>query len=101
MMPSWSGTTSLAGRRGAISGIGKGQAPAFPEALQKADELAARILQETVPVARIVHDIGAVEGWAQHGGIRHLAAIAASDTALVDMRDRIVAQRFVQRLHRE
>src|SRR6185295_3390557 len=34
-------------------------------------------------------------------GISDLAAIAATDTALVDMRHRIVAQRIVERLHRQ
>src|SRR4051812_38983734 len=101
MMPSWSGATSLAGNRGAVSGIGKSQPPAFPEALQEADEFAARIFQEAVPVARIMHDIGAVKGRAQHGCVSHLPAIAAANATLIDMRDRIVAERIVERLHRQ
>ncbi len=56
---------------------------------------------EAVPAARIVDDVGAIEGRAQHGGVRHLAAIAAADAALVDRRHRIVAQRIVELLHRQ
>jgi hypothetical protein len=48
-----------------------------------------------------VHDIGAVEGWAQHSRIGDFAAIAATDAALVDAGNRIIAQRIVELLERQ
>ena len=51
--------------------------------------------QESVPAGRVVDDIGPVEGWAEHGGLRYLPAIAAADAGVVDRRHRIVPQRVV------
>ncbi len=73
----------------------------FAPALQEADHGAAHAVEEAVPAARIVHHVGAVEATAEHGGVRHLAAVAAADAVLVDMGDRVVAQRIVERLHRQ
>ena len=70
-------------------------------ALQPADHGAAQRGHEAVPAGRIVDDVGAIEGRAEHRRLRHLAAIAAADAALVDRRDRIVPQRIVGLLHRE
>src|SRR5689334_1924012 len=89
------------GRMMAGSGIGEGQPAGFAEPLQDADRLTADAVEETDPAARIVDGVGAVEGGAEHGGVRHLAAIAAADAALVDMGDRVVAQRVVERFDRQ
>ena len=43
---------------------------------------ARSLRQPALPPARIVHHVGAVEGRAQHGGVRDLAAIAAADAGL-------------------
>ncbi len=54
-----------------------------------------------IPPRRIVDDIGAIEGGAQHGGLGDLAAIAAADAGLIDRGDRIVFQRIVGMFHRQ
>ncbi len=45
------------------------------------------------PTPSVMHHIGAVERRAQHGGIRHLATVAAAHAGLVDTCHRIVPQR--------
>src|SRR5262249_3734218 len=43
---------------------------------------------------RVADELGAIERWAQHGGVRDLAAHAAADAALDHRRHRIRAQRI-------
>src|SRR6185312_11238572 len=69
--------------------------------LEPADHGGADARGESLERARIVHDLGAVERRAQHGGFRHLAAIAAADARVVDGCDRIVLQGVAGALDRE
>src|SRR6478609_3438123 len=47
--------------------------------LQDADDGAAHALAQAVPAAGVADDLRLVEGRAQHGGMRNLAAQAAAD----------------------
>ena len=73
----------------------------FAAALQPADHALAQPRQAPIPAARIVDDVGAIEGRAEHRRFRDLAAIAAADAAIVDRGDRIVLERIVGVLHRQ
>src|SRR5579875_1395842 len=68
-----------------------GQAPRPPR-LQPADDTRPHACDESLEPGRIVHDLGAIEGRAQHGRFRHFAAVAAADAGVVDRRHRIVLQ---------
>ena len=63
-------------------GFGYGKAREVPTAIAKA-------MQQAVPPAGVLHDLGAEERRAQHGGVGDLAAETAADAAIVDVRDRI------------
>src|SRR5688572_26973905 len=60
--------------------------------LEPADHAAPEARDRALPAPRIVDDAHLVEGRAEHGGMRHLAAEAAAHAALVHARDRILAQ---------
>src|SRR5689334_4611306 len=49
--------------------------------------------KQFVPPGRVLNDFGAVEGRAQHRGVRVLAAQAAADAAVDHGGDRVAAQR--------
>src|SRR3990167_4009010 len=69
-------------------------------ALQAADNRAAQAVDRAFEPARVVRDLGLVKRWAQGGRMRHFAASAATDAAIVDGGDRLGAQRigiFLQR----
>ena len=62
---------------------------------------AAQPGHEAVEPGRIVDDVGAIERRAEHGSLRHFAAIAAADAIVVDGGDRIVLERIVGVLDRQ
>src|SRR6185312_2543422 len=70
-------------------------------AAEPADDALAPARQRDVTRAGVAHDLGLVEGRAQHGGVRDLAAQAAADAALIDVRHGVAAQRIGVRLHRQ
>ncbi len=62
--------------------------------LQRADQTPAPPRQADFPARGIVYDVGAIETRAQHCCFGDFAAVATGDTALIDVRNRIVAQRI-------
>src|SRR5450759_3385130 len=80
---------------------GECDAPALAPPLQIADHGLADSGEETVHARRIVDDISAVERWAEHRGLGHLAAIAAADAGIVEGSDWIVFERIVGVLDRK
>src|SRR5207249_4657042 len=56
---------------------------------------------QLVPPRRVLDDFGAIERWAEHRGVRVLAAQAAADAAVDDRRHRIGTQRIRVVLDRE
>ena len=62
---------------------------------------ATHAADEAVPAGRVVEQLRPVERRTQHRRVSHLAADPAADTTVVDVRDRIGAQRVGVVLHRQ
>ena len=98
--PPIASTAMAVGRRVSSRGAGvivstiSGDAAARRRAttLQKTDRHGAQALDSSIP-SRIDDDVGPIKRRAEHGRLRHLAAIAAADARIVDRRDRLVLQR--------
>src|SRR5437773_394502 len=80
---------------------GEAEAVSGAAALQIGDDAAPDTGRQPLDETRVVDEVGAVEGWAEHRRIGDLAAIAAADAAVVDRRHRIVAEGIVELLHRQ
>jgi hypothetical protein len=61
--------------------------------LQKSYDPSPDTIEKSIHKGWILHDFSPVEGWAEHGGMRHLPAQTATDAALDDARYRIRSQR--------
>ncbi len=83
-----------------LSQVKGGEGDMVGAAAQALGSAAGNLLARSIGSKLGVDDVGTVEGRAEHGGVRDLAAIAAADAGLVDVSHRIVAQRIVERLHR-
>src|ERR1700704_4796221 len=53
------------------------QAAPLAAPLEESDDRRAQPIHEAIPARRVVHELGAVEGRAQHRGVRHFPAHSA------------------------
>jgi hypothetical protein len=74
------------------------QATGSPAALQPADDRPTQPRHHPFNRTRIMDKVCLIKGRAQNRSVSNLTAISASHTTLVDMRDRIITQRIIQRL---
>src|SRR5438876_6383884 len=95
------GTEAVSGMAVSIADSSQLELPPGAVALQETDDGGAHPGESAVPAAGIDDDVGAIEGGAEHGSLRHVAAIAAADAGIVDCRDGIVLERIVRLLDRE
>src|SRR5215472_14252203 len=70
------------------------QASAVEAQLQHSDYSSARRMQEAIPARGVGNQLETIERGAKCRGLRHLAAHAAADAAVVNVRDWIGAQRI-------
>ena len=84
-------------------GLSQCDASGIAPALQPADHHARRTRRQQPGPARdgIEHHVGAIERRAQHGGLGHLAAVAAAHAAVVDGGHRILLERIGRALDRK
>src|SRR5688572_20707689 len=88
-------------RAASIASSGQPQPPTAAQALEDADDGGAHACDRAVPAGGIDDDVGAIEGRAEHGCLRNVAAIATADAGIVDRGDRIVLQRIGGLLDRQ
>src|SRR3972149_4354850 len=67
--------------------------------LQPSDDRPAQTIEQPVPGAGVLNNLGAKERRAQNRGMRDFAAQPASHAAVVDVRDRVHLERVGCRLH--
>ena len=77
-----------------------GERPLGP-ALKETDQERVEGLANALQPGRVGYNLGAVEGRAENRGMADLAAQAAADTAIIDMRHRVGPQGIGARLHRQ
>src|SRR5689334_2569704 len=76
-----------------LSSVRKSDARIGAAGLQPADDRSADSRHEPVPTCGIEDNVGPVERGAENRSLRHLAAIATADTAVVDRSHWIVLER--------